>query len=148
MTVSKVFFTDLKGSPWKSLIDKLDGLMDRSDLKGKIQEKDLVAIKLHFGEEGNTAFVPPPSFEGWLTGSNDIKGSRSSPIPIRFIPDLGAKSFPIWQQPICMALPIQWSMLPLSSATACGETVQSRLKLTSRFLRRFPSLTKSIWRMP
>ena len=56
---SKVFFTDLRVSPWKSLIDKLDGLLDRSDLKGKIQEKDLVAIKLHFGEKGNTAFVRP-----------------------------------------------------------------------------------------
>ena len=59
MTVSKVFFTDLKGSPWKSLMDKLDTLLDRSNLKGKIEAKDLVAIKLHFGEKGNRAFIPP-----------------------------------------------------------------------------------------
>jgi uncharacterized Fe-S center protein len=29
------------------------------DLKKKIREKDLVAIKLHFGEKGNTGFVKP-----------------------------------------------------------------------------------------
>ena len=28
-------------------------------MKGKIREKDLVAIKLHFGEKGNTAYVRP-----------------------------------------------------------------------------------------
>lgn len=53
-----VFFSDLRvGS--KTLLDKLDSLLDRTDLKGKIREKDLVAIKLHFGEKGNTAFVRP-----------------------------------------------------------------------------------------
>ena len=54
----EVFFSDLRvGS--KTLLDKLDSLLDRTDLKGKIREKDLVAIKLHFGEKGNTAFVRP-----------------------------------------------------------------------------------------
>jgi uncharacterized Fe-S center protein len=93
MTVSKVFFTDLRGSHWKSLLDKLDDLMDRSDLKGKIEEKDLVAIKLHFGEEGNTAFVPPSfirrvvdrvkRYKGkpFLTDANTLyTGSRSEAV--------------------------------------------------------------------
>jgi uncharacterized Fe-S center protein len=35
----------------------LDILLDRTHLKEKIREKDLVAIKLHFGEKGNTAYV-------------------------------------------------------------------------------------------
>ncbi len=56
---SEVFFSNLKESPGKTLLDKLDRLMDRADLKGKISERDLVAIKLHFGEKGNTAFVRP-----------------------------------------------------------------------------------------
>ena len=55
---SDVFFADLKAGG-KTLLDKLDTLLDRVDLKGKIKEKDLVAIKLHFGEKGNTAFVRP-----------------------------------------------------------------------------------------
>jgi uncharacterized Fe-S center protein len=56
---SSVFFSDLKVESKKTLFDKLDILLDRADLKGKIHEKDLVAIKLHFGEKGNTAFVRP-----------------------------------------------------------------------------------------
>ena len=56
---SPVFFSDLKVEPGKTLLDKLDILLDRADLKGKIREKDLVAIKLHFGEKGNTAYVRP-----------------------------------------------------------------------------------------
>jgi len=43
---SSVFFSDLKVESGKTLLDKLDILLDRVDLKGKIREKDLVAIKL------------------------------------------------------------------------------------------------------
>ena len=57
--MSPVFFSDLKVESGKTLLDKLDILLDRADLKGKIREKDLVAIKLHFGEKGNTAYVRP-----------------------------------------------------------------------------------------
>jgi uncharacterized Fe-S center protein len=59
MMTSPVFFSDLKLESGKTLLDKLDILLDRADLKGKIREKDLVAIKLHFGEKGNTAYVRP-----------------------------------------------------------------------------------------
>lgn len=54
----EVYFADL-GAGGKTILDKLSHLLDRTDLKGKISEKDLVAIKLHFGEKGNTAFVRP-----------------------------------------------------------------------------------------
>lgn len=56
---SNVFFSDLRVETKKTLFDKLDTLLDRTDLQGKIKEKDLVAIKLHFGEKGNTAYVRP-----------------------------------------------------------------------------------------
>ena len=56
---STVFFSNLKVGSGKNLLDKLDALLDHADLKEKIREKDLVAIKLHFGEKGNTAFVRP-----------------------------------------------------------------------------------------
>lgn len=55
---SVVFFSDLRAGP-KTLLDKLDALLERTDLKKKIKERDLVAIKLHFGEKGNTGFVRP-----------------------------------------------------------------------------------------
>ncbi len=54
-----VYFSDLKVESGKTLLDKLDILLDRAELKGKVREKDLVAIKLHFGEKGNTAYVRP-----------------------------------------------------------------------------------------
>lgn len=56
---STVFFSDLAVESKKTVFDKLDLLLDRTDLRGKVKEKDLVAIKLHFGEKGNTAYVRP-----------------------------------------------------------------------------------------
>jgi len=56
---SSVFFSNLRVESGKTLLDKVDILLDRTDLREKVREKDLVAIKLHFGEKGNTAFVRP-----------------------------------------------------------------------------------------
>jgi len=56
---SQVYFSDLKTGSGKTLLDKLGTLLHRAHLSAKIQERDLVAIKLHFGEKGNTAFVRP-----------------------------------------------------------------------------------------
>jgi uncharacterized Fe-S center protein len=90
---SNVFFSDLKVSPGKTLLDKLDILLDRTHLKEKTREKDLVAIKLHFGERGNTAFVRPiflrrvvdrvKKYKGkpFLTDTNTLYlGSRSEAV--------------------------------------------------------------------
>ena len=90
---SFVFFSDLKVESGKTLLDKLDILLDRADLKAKIREKDLVAIKLHFGEKGNTAFVRPiflrrvvdrvKQFNGkpFLTDTNTLyTGTRSEAV--------------------------------------------------------------------
>jgi len=70
---SDVFFADLKAGG-KTLLDKLDTLLDRVDLKGKIKERDLVAIKLHFGEKGNTAFVRPIFLRRVVAGVKQQKG--------------------------------------------------------------------------
>jgi len=91
--MSPVFFSDLKLESGKTLLDKLDILLDRADLKGKIREKDLVAIKLHFGEKGNTAYVRPiflrrvvdrvKQFKGkpFLTDTNTLyTGARSEAV--------------------------------------------------------------------
>jgi uncharacterized Fe-S center protein len=87
---SSVFFSDLKVESGKTLLDKLDILLDRADLKGKIGEKDLVAIKLHFGEKGNTAYVRPiflrrvvdrvKQYKGkpFLTDTNTLYGGTRS----------------------------------------------------------------------
>jgi hypothetical protein len=69
-----VFFSDLKVESAKTLLDKLEVLLDRADLKGKIREKDLVAIKLHFGEKGNTAFVRPIFLRRIVDRVKELKG--------------------------------------------------------------------------
>jgi uncharacterized Fe-S center protein len=71
-----VYFANL-GASGKTILDKLSILLDRTDLKGKIREKDLVAIKLHFGEEGNTAFVRPIFLRRVVDRVKEYKGNPS-----------------------------------------------------------------------
>ncbi len=90
---STVFFADLREGSGKTPLNELDSLLDRTDLKGKIREKDFVAIKLHFGEKGNTGFVRPfflrkivdrvKQFKGkpFLTDTNTLyTGTRSEAV--------------------------------------------------------------------
>jgi uncharacterized protein len=57
--MSKVYFTDLRTAPNRNLLDKVVDLMNRSKIDTKIRKNDLVAIKLHFGEAGNTTYIRP-----------------------------------------------------------------------------------------
>ncbi|MBI5886874.1 MAG: DUF362 domain-containing protein [Deltaproteobacteria bacterium] len=54
-----VFFTDLRASTQRNLFDKLGSLLDAAGLATRFKRGHLVAIKLHFGEKGNAAFIPP-----------------------------------------------------------------------------------------
>jgi uncharacterized Fe-S center protein len=59
MEKSKVYFTDMRCKVGTSLLEKMDKLLDKAgisqiDFKGKY-----VAIKIHFGEPGNLAFLRP-----------------------------------------------------------------------------------------
>ncbi|MFL0247540.1 DUF362 domain-containing protein [Candidatus Clostridium stratigraminis] len=59
MEKSKVYFTDLRTKPGVNLLDKVEKLvkkagMDQIDFKNKF-----VAIKIHFGEPGNLAYIRP-----------------------------------------------------------------------------------------
>ncbi len=56
---SNVYFVDLRATPKENLIAKLARLMNTAGLSEKIKARDLVAVKLHFGELGNTAFIRP-----------------------------------------------------------------------------------------
>ncbi|MFQ6077997.1 MAG: DUF362 domain-containing protein [Thermodesulfobacteriota bacterium] len=59
MKNSPVFFSDLRSNVKRNILDKVDELLHRGEIEDKITANDLVAIKLHFGERGNTAFVRP-----------------------------------------------------------------------------------------
>lgn len=59
MEKAKVYFTDMRADFGCNMLDKLKRLIDESGLS-KIDFKDkLVALKVHFGEHGNLAFVRP-----------------------------------------------------------------------------------------
>lgn len=57
---SKVYFVKVNDSDDKNTIkSKFIRLLDESRILDFIRQKDRVAVKLHFGEEGNTGFVKP-----------------------------------------------------------------------------------------
>jgi uncharacterized protein len=56
---SSVYFTDLSASFKVNLVSKLGTLMEAAGLSRTVKKRDLVAVKLHFGEMGNTAFIRP-----------------------------------------------------------------------------------------
>jgi hypothetical protein len=56
---SNVYFIDLRATHKENLVTKLERLIHTAGLSETIKERDLVAVKLHFGEFGNTAFIRP-----------------------------------------------------------------------------------------
>lgn len=57
---SKVYFFNLRSrSDRDSKVNKVDRLFDHAGLDKVIEENDLTAIKLHFGERGNDTYINP-----------------------------------------------------------------------------------------
>lgn len=74
---SKVYFTDLRTSPGNNLLDKLENLARTAGM-GTIDFKDkFVAVKIHFGEYGNMAYIRP----------------NYAAVIVRMIQELGGKPF-------------------------------------------------------
>ncbi|MHB8110321.1 MAG: DUF362 domain-containing protein [Syntrophorhabdaceae bacterium] len=91
--MSKVFFTDLRTTPNRNLLDKVVDLMNRAKIETRIRKNDLVAVKIHFGEAGNTSYIRPVFLRSivkrlkdaggkpFLTDTNTLyKGSRSDTV--------------------------------------------------------------------
>ncbi len=59
MAKSKVYFSDLQVKGGKNLLQKLESLMDKAGM-GEIDfDNKFVAVKIHFGEPGNLAYLRP-----------------------------------------------------------------------------------------
>ncbi|HHJ99379.1 MAG TPA: DUF362 domain-containing protein, partial [Actinobacteria bacterium] len=56
---AQVFFAPMRSRMKRSMVARMGGLLGKAGLGGAIAEGDLVAVKLHFGEQGNTGFVHP-----------------------------------------------------------------------------------------
>ncbi len=57
--MSKVYFADMRASHKENLFDKISKLLGLCGLEDRVVEGDLTAVKLHFGEKGNSAFIRP-----------------------------------------------------------------------------------------
>ncbi|GAJ19690.1 unnamed protein product, partial [marine sediment metagenome] len=56
--LSKVFFASLRVKD-TGFLEKIDKLLDTAGLTEIFGQNNLVALKLHFGEKGNTTFIRP-----------------------------------------------------------------------------------------
>jgi uncharacterized Fe-S center protein len=59
MNVSKVYFTNLRTNPSSSLPTKMERLVKRAGIETIDFRNQFIAIKIHFGEPGNLAFIRP-----------------------------------------------------------------------------------------
>lgn len=90
MSKSKVFFTNLRTNAHSSLLDKLERLATRAGMLEMPLEGKFVAIKIHFGEPGNLAYIRPnfaarivqmlrkAGAKPFLTDSNTLYSGRRS----------------------------------------------------------------------
>ncbi len=56
---SEVYFIDLRTTYSENLLSKIGRLLETAGLPDIINKRDLVGVKLHFGESGNTAYIRP-----------------------------------------------------------------------------------------
>jgi uncharacterized Fe-S center protein len=54
-----VYFAPVRSIKKRSMVTRVGELLERAGLAQAIEKDDLVAVKLHFGEKGNTGFVNP-----------------------------------------------------------------------------------------
>lgn len=59
MNRADVVFSDLRADHRRNLLKKVEDLLIASGLENRVAKKDLVAVKVHFGELGNTGFIRP-----------------------------------------------------------------------------------------
>jgi uncharacterized Fe-S center protein len=75
MKASNVFFTNLRTSPSSSLPVKMERLVKRAGIERIDFKHQFVAVKIHFGEPGNLAFIRP-NYAARLTGLLRNLGGR------------------------------------------------------------------------
>jgi uncharacterized Fe-S center protein len=59
MPESKVYFTNLRSKPSQNLLKKLDNLVIAAGIDTIDFSKKITAVKIHFGEPGNLAYIRP-----------------------------------------------------------------------------------------
>jgi len=91
--MSKVYFSDFRCNSRNTVLSKTVKLLAKSGLSGMVKGGDLVALKTHFGEYGNIAFIPAQVLKviadevkktgakPFITDTNTLyRGSRSNAV--------------------------------------------------------------------
>lgn len=73
---SDVFFMDLQATSKENLPQKLSRLISTAGIHTILDKKDITAVKVHFGEKGNTAYIRPIFIRQII---EEIKKSRANP---------------------------------------------------------------------
>ncbi|CAN2039992.1 4Fe-4S ferredoxin [Candidatus Magnetomoraceae bacterium gMMP-15] len=71
---SKVYFIDFRTKFQENIFAKLARLLKTAGLENCIHDADLTAIKLHFGELGNAAFIRPIFLRRIVESVRELKG--------------------------------------------------------------------------
>ncbi len=72
----KIYFADARADHKTTLFAKINMLIEKMDVAGMISNKALTAIKVHFGERGNTAFLRPTYCRPFIDA---VKGAGGLP---------------------------------------------------------------------
>ena len=95
MEPAKVYFSDLRCRPGRNLLQKLERLIRTAGI-GEIDfEGKLTAIKMHFGEPGNLAFLRP----NYAKVVADVVRSMGG-LPTPSIPDGERTLWSTWTPPL------------------------------------------------
>ena len=113
---SKVYFINLRATFKENFVAKIDRLLNTAGLAATVSKRDLVAVKLHFGELGNTAFIRPvflrkivQSIKGtggvpFLTDSNTLYAGTRSDSPNHIMTAIqNGFSFSVVDAPVIIA---------------------------------------------
>lgn len=80
MNTSKVYFTNLRTTPSSNLLDKMERLVKRAGIANIDFKNQFVAIKIHFGEPGNLAYIRPNYAARLVSLLRELGANRSLPI--------------------------------------------------------------------
>lgn len=112
----KVFFSSLKNKKHKSPLNKITRLLKKINVAGTYEENQLIAVKVHFGELGNTAYLRPVflrpvigalkemNTRPYLTDTNTLYvGMRTNAVDHHYCANWNGFGFSTLQVPVVIA---------------------------------------------
>lgn len=98
MEKAKVYFTDLRTSPTSNLLDKMERLVKKAGIAQLPLKDSFVAIKIHFGEPGNLAYIRP-NYAARLANLLRSYGAKPFLTDSNTTPDAGLMRSTTWKVP-------------------------------------------------